>query len=360
MNTAVRVGAFGAGLTLAFGAALGIGHAVGPFGSNDAPAHSGHGGTPSPSAQDSTTRKETSDMNGTAHTGHGTQSPAPAPAAADNGGGHGPALPGGLQVSERGYTLVPVSAPIAAGTPTDLRFRILGPDGSPWTKYDRAHDKDLHLIVARRDLSGFQHVHPTLGGDGTWSIPLTFASAGDYRIFADFAPTGDPAGPLTLGADVAVTGDYRPVALPAPSRTAQVDGYTVTLDGELATGSGGLLTLSVSRNGQPVTDLQPYLGAYGHLVALRQGDLGYLHVHPQGEPGDGVTPAGPGIGFHAAAPSAGAYRLYLDFQHEGVVRTAEFTVVAGTPAAAPAATPAATPAGTPAPAATGGHGGHAH
>ncbi|WP_436776892.1 hypothetical protein [Yinghuangia sp. YIM S09857] len=247
-------------------------------------------------------------------------------------GSHGGGVPGGLQVSERGYTLVPGTEPRHAGEPTDLRFQILGPDGNPWTQYDLSHGRQLHLIVARRDLSGFQHVHPVLDADGTWSVPLTFADAGDHRIFADFAPTGDPQGALTLGADIAVAGDYRPVPLPVPSRTARVDGYTVTLDGDLATGDGGMVTLSVAKDGRPVTDLEPYLGAYGHLVALRQGDLGYLHVHPQGEPGDGVTPAGPGIVFHAAAPSAGAYRLYLDFQHEGMVRTAEFTAVAARPA----------------------------
>jgi hypothetical protein len=89
-----------------------------------------------------------------------------------------------------------------------------------------------------------------------------------------------------------------------------------------------------------VTDLQPYLAAYGHLVALRQGDLAYLHVHPEGVPGDGKTPAGPEIAFVAEVPSAGGYRLFLDLQHDGVVRTAEFTVdTAGTPAVTPPAAP---------------------
>lgn len=252
-------------------------------------------------------------MSGNAHAGHGNHAQA--------------ALPGGLQVSERGYTLVPAGDPVEAGRRTDFRFRITGPDGQPVTRYDVQHDKELHLIVARRDLSGFRHVHPVLGADGTWTIPLTFATAGDYRIFADFAPGGDPAGPLTLGADVAVSGVYRPTPLPAASRTAEVDGYTVVLDGDLSAETGTVITLSVHKDGRPVTDLEPYLGAFGHLVALRLGDLAYLHVHPQGEPGDGVTPAGPGINFHTQAPSAGTYRLYLDFQHDGVVRTAEFTVV---------------------------------
>lgn len=119
-----------------------------------------------------------------------------------------------------------------------------------------------------------------------------------------------------------------PRSLPLPEATgiAQIGEYTVVFDGELLPGETSELTLTVSRKGRPVTDLQPYLAAYGHLVALRVGDLGYLHVHPEGEPGDGATAPGPGIVFMAAAPSAGTYRLYLDFQHNDIVRTAEFTV----------------------------------
>ena len=89
-----------------------------------------------------------------------------------------------------------------------------------------------------------------------------------------------------------------------------------------------MLTLTVSRHGAPVTDLQPYLGAYGHLVTLREGDLAYLHVHPGGEPGDGQTKPGPDVEFGAEVPSAGRYHLYLDFRHDGVVRTAPFTLEA--------------------------------
>ena len=103
-----------------------------------------------------------------------------------------------------------------------------------------------------------------------------------------------------------------------------VDDYTVTVQGDLVAGRTSRLTLTVAKAGVPVTDLQPYLGAYGHLVALRAGDLGYLHVHPQQ-----TDAAGPRIVFDAEVPTAGAYRLFLDFQHAGVVRTAAFTATAG-------------------------------
>ena len=152
---------------------------------------------------------------------------------------------------------------------------------------------------------------------------------GSNRLLADFTPTGGPE--LVLGTDVEVGGDYEPLPPPAVTRTARVDGYRVTLTGDLVPGEASPLTATVTRRGEPVTDLQPYLGAYGHLVALREGDLAYLHVHPE------ESGAGPGIPFVAEVPSAGRYRLFLDFRHGGVVRTAGFTLRAGEARPPPAA-----------------------
>ncbi|GGO04447.1 hypothetical protein [Micromonospora parathelypteridis] len=262
-------------------------------------------------------------------------------------------LPGGLLVSDRGYTLDPVDAPAE-----ELAFRITGPDGHPVTRYDVAHDKQMHLIVVRRDLSGFRHVHPDLAPDGTWRVDTPLAGPGQWRAFADFTPTGGE--PLTLGVDVTVPGELTERPLPAPATSTTVDGYTVTLTGAPQPGRTSPLTLTISRNGQPVTDLEPYLGAYGHLVALRRGDLAYLHVHPDGTPGDGRTRPGPAVTFLAEVPSAGSYRLYLDFRHGGAVHTAEFTVSTGTPPAD--APPTGSNPSGPAPTGDADHGtpGHGH
>ena len=316
MGTPLKLGSFALALAVVFSAAFGLGNLAGPT----ADAATGTGTH--------------------ADAGHGSTT------AESSAGEH---VPAGLQITEDGYRLQPVSPALAVGKPQPFAFRIIGPTGAPLTGYTTAHDKDLHLIVVRRDLSGFQHVHPTLAADGTWSIPLAVPAPGQYRVFADFRPAGHTRG-LTLGADVPAPGDYRPRPLPAAARTATVDGYTVTLDGDLVPGASSKLTLSVAKGGTPVTDLEPYLGAYGHLVALRDGDLAYLHVHPDGAPGDGRTAAGPQVTFYAEVPSSGSYRLYLDFQHAGTVRTAEFTAVAGTPAATPTPAPVA-----PSPSATGGH-----
>ncbi|MEV0153109.1 hypothetical protein AB0H57_05125 [Micromonospora sp. NPDC050686] len=325
MNTATKLSGFALGLAAVFGAAYGVGQLTDPV---------------TPAAE---TRHDPTEP-GAGHESGGDQGTAGTPT--DN---H---LPGGLLVSDQGYTMQPVSAPTG-----EFAFRITGPDGRPVTRYDVAHDKRMHLIVARRDLSGFRHVHPELADDGSWRVASPLAGPGVWRAFADFTPTG--AEPLTLGVDVTVPGALESRPLPAPATTATVDGYTVTLTGTPRPGRTSELTVSVSRDGKPVTDLQPYLGAYGHLVALRQGDLAYLHVHPHGAPGDGRTPAGPAVTFSAEVPSAGTYRLYLDFRHGDAVHTAEFTVVAGDPGVPATGAPAA-PTTEPTPEAGHGTPGHGH
>jgi hypothetical protein len=304
MNTAAKLSAYGAALALLVAGTYAVGTAVGPLTSAtveaSAAGSAGHGdansGTVAETAQEAQ------------------------------------AEPGGLASSRGGYTLTPTDPTLTAGSTEDFTFRVTGPDGAPVTAFDVEHDKRMHLIVVRRDTTGFQHVHPEMAGDGTWSVPLTLSAGGSYRAFADFTPTGGEG--TTLGVDLSAAGTFDPVT-PQATRTALVDGYEVQLTGDLVAGQDSPLTLSVRKDGQPVTDLQPYLAAYGHLVALREGDLAYLHVHPEGAPGDGRTTPGPNIQFVAEVPSAGEYRLFLDFQHGGVVRTAEFTVA--TNGAAPAA-----------------------
>jgi hypothetical protein len=303
MKTRARLTAYATALALLTGGAFAVGSAVGP---------------PAPAAPSAPAAGHEDAAGHDDGAGHGDSAAREAPA--------GPELPGGLASSLRGYALVPADPTLNVGTPTDFSFRIIGPNGAPVTAFDEEHTKRLHLIVVRRDTTGFQHLHPVMTADGTWRVPLTVPTAGSYRAFADFTPTG--AGPLTLGVDLAAAGEQTPVRH-QPARTAQLDGYQVQLEGELVPGAASPLTLTVSRAGVPVTDLQPYLGAYGHLVALREGDLAYLHVHPYGAPGDGRTAAGPQIRFLAEVPSAATYRLFLDFQHAGTVRTAEFTVPTG-------------------------------
>jgi hypothetical protein len=247
------------------------------------------------------------------------------PAASGAADSDGATVLPGLAVSERGYALRPQATTLPAGARAPVSFVVTGPDGQPVRGYRMTHEKELHLIVVRRDLSGFQHVHPARGPDGTWSVPLDLSAAGTYRVFADFAPAALGGQTITLGTDLFVPGGFTPEALPARADLSTVDGYQVRVAGAPRASGESELSFTVTRGGAPVSDLQPYLGAFGHLVSLRSGDLAYLHTHPALEAKAGQA-GGPEIRFSTTFPTSGSYRLFLDFQHAGKVRTAAFTV----------------------------------
>lgn len=306
-GVALKLAGFAGALLLAFGGAFALGGAFDPV-ADAAPEAAPHTET--------------------------TEGPAHGEEHSETGG---PTQPPGLAISEAGYTLVPAQTSFAATGTTPFNFKIIGPDGKPLTSYQVTHEKDLHLIVVRRDLAGFKHVHPTRAAEGTWSIPFDFTAGGTWRVFADFAPAA-LGRTLTLGADITVAGLFKPVPLPRATTTTNVEGYDVTLAGTPVAGKESELTFTVRRNGVAVTDLEPYLGAYGHLVSLRSGDLAYLHTHPTEEAVAGGK-GGPEIKFGTTFPTDGLYRLYLDFKHGGVVRTAEFTVSLGASGNQPIPTP---------------------
>ena len=221
----------------------------------------------------------------------------------------------GLSVAADGLRLVVEDPERRRGAAQPLRFRIVDGQGRAVRHYDVEHTKRMHLIVARRDLTGFQHLHPTLRADGTWTAPLELREAGAYRVFADFSRGGRP---VTLASDLRVDGPADLRALPAPVPAASTGRYDVRLAARAPrAGREATLRFTILRDGVPVRT-EPYLGAGGHLVALRDGDLAFLHVHPTD-----------GVGFEATFPTAGAYRLFLQFKHAGRVRTVAFTQEVG-------------------------------
>ena len=219
----------------------------------------------------------------------------------------------GVLVSQDGYTLEPESRRLDAG---ELAFTITGPDGAPVTSFQELHDRELHLIIASRDLQRYTHLHPTRDRSGRWTVDLPAFAGGAYRAFADFRPAG--AERYTLGVDLVAPGEPSPAEPLHPRSTDTVDGFEVGLAGA-SSGSRSEMVVTVRRGGAIVTT-ERYLGAAGHLVALRDGDLAYLHVHPLG-----VEPAGP-VRFAVEVPSAGTYALFFDFKVDGEVHTARFVV----------------------------------
>jgi hypothetical protein len=290
MNAPVRIGLYAGGLAAVFAASMAVAGAV----------------VPEESVQAWTQSDQTSTAAGT----HEDTM-------------EGAVMVSGLSLEQGGYELGVVSAPETVGSAGELSFTVTTADGEPVTDFTEEHTKRLHLIVVRSDGSQFRHVHPKMDAHGRWSLPWTWEAAGTYRVYADFMPTGGEG--LTLTRTVEVAGDYRPVVA-AESTTSSVDGFDVALHGELTAGTASPLTAEVTRDGEPVTTLEPYLGAFGHLVALRSGDLAYLHVHPEGDAPAAGALSGPTVTFVAEAPTAGRYLLYLDFQVDGQVHTATFAL----------------------------------
>lgn len=248
------------------------------------------------------------------------------------------AAPAGLALEQDGYRLTGVSAPTEVDERGRLELTVTDADGDPVTDYSVEHEEELHLVVARSDGQHFRHVHPRRAADGTWSLPWTWQAAGTYRLYADTTPADAGEG-VTLTSTVDVAGDLTPTAS-QPTRTTSVDSLDVSVEGDLVPGEESRLTLRVERDSEPVTTIEPYLGAAGHLVALREGDLAYLHVHPEGEAPTAAEPGGPEIDFVTTAPTPGRYLLYLDVKVDGQVHTAPLVVdTAGSSPAGSTATP---------------------
>jgi hypothetical protein len=223
----------------------------------------------------------------------------------------------GLSTSAAGFTFEPARTSFALGS-SSFRFRIADANGNARHDFTREGGVQLHLIVVRRDLVGYVHVHPVLQADGSWLVRLNFTKPGVYRAFADFERSGEKT---VLGADLFVGGQMKPEPLPAVENTTTVDGYEVELAApQLHAGKAADLEFTVTRNGTRVPSFESYVGMRGHLVALHSGDLSYTHVHP-------LAANAPGqIGFRSELQRPGAYRVFLQFKHGGSVHTAPFTV----------------------------------
>jgi hypothetical protein len=244
--------------------------------------------------------------------------------------GHGAAVESagdGRSANAHGFKLTGVQAPTQPGHQGTLSFRILGPKSQVQREFEVDQTKRMHVYVVRHDLADFDHVHPELADDGTWSVPLTLERPGTYRVVTEFS-TKDAEGHvdhLVLGTSVRVPGDYQPEPLPPPGSAISVDGYELHLVGVPVAGQPSPLEFHVTKGGKDVTDLQPYLESYAHLTGFRVGDLAAVHLHPE-EVAQGDALGGPTLRFTAELAEKGRYRLFLQFQTGDQVHTAPATI----------------------------------
>lgn len=264
----------------------------------------------------------------TTHTGHGMSdmpgmtgmaSVPTAPAIAD-------ATPAGsgLSGSVGGYSFVPAHLTAAAGTPVTFTFRIKGPDGRAVTRYEPYESRLVVPYIIRSDLSGYQLLDPAMQQDGTWRAQLAALRPGSYRTFVTFAaPDSHQGTPLryTLSQAFTISGHDPDIPLPAATTSTTADGFTVTWAGQPRIGVPSPLRISITSGGKPVQYVDRFLDGYVHLTAFRAGDLAFAHIFSTGKDVAGMLTA------NALFPESGTWRLFAQFQLNGRLHTAAFTVL---------------------------------
>ncbi len=249
-------------------------------------------------------------------------------------------------------------ATIKAGEPVKLTFTVKDASGAVVRNLAVVHEKTLHLLIVSKDLADFSHIHPEANADGSLSVTHTFASGGSYLLYADYKPDGGKATVDTI--PVTVEGPQRaPEALVADAALVKsVDGITVTMrpDGALKPGYPATLYFDVkdAASGNPVTNLEKYLGEYAHFVLISQDGSEFLHAHPMSAGNDGEADSHSGgmdhgamnhggshgnshdaagspsqVMAHTEFPRAGLYKVWAQFQRAGKVITVPFVLQIG-------------------------------
>ena len=233
-------------------------------------------------------------------------------------------------------------APVA-GQPVELAFAIrYAKDKKLVQQFETIHERLFHLLMVTEDLSWFEHQHPVRGKDGIFRKTWTFPRPGKYILYADFTPAdGDnqvkPL-PITIGG-----GPEQTHALtPDRKRVKQVGDYRVELQlrpGMVRMEKPTVLTYIVrDRQGRPLRNMQPFIGAPGHLIAISQDGKEVVHTHaihgsaarPREQGAVHVTPAmssekGPAFSFKLTTPTGGLYKTWAQFMHNHRVLTVPFT-----------------------------------
>ncbi len=207
-----------------------------------------------------------------------------------------------------------------------LAFKLRGADGNELETNDLkvAHDKRLHLLVVRDDMTQFQHLHPEYT-NGRWTVTSIFPEQGDYQMYIDIAP--EKENPIVLRTPIRIGGATLTKAFPTPdadlSATDQGIKAQLSIDGGFRTGEAKQLTFSLTKDGKPVANIDPYLGAFGHVVLLRHNEPSeFLHVHPltEAKPTDGK------VVFETTFTKQGRHTLYAQFNVDGSVKTFPITI----------------------------------
>jgi len=212
---------------------------------------------------------------------------------------------------------VPAERPIA------LEFRVAEPkEGASVKQFEVVHEKLFHLFLVSQDLQWFAHLHPDADMDGRFRLTTQLPKPGVYRLLADFYPRGGT--PQLLPRTLTTAGYVKPIEEGIPALSADLaPKHGENLNVELSldppepiAGKKAMLFFKVS----PADGLEPYLGAWGHMLAASADLADTIHEHPF------FAEGGPQLQFNLFFPRATMYRVWVQFQRQGVVNTVAFTV----------------------------------
>jgi hypothetical protein len=204
------------------------------------------------------------------------------------------------------------------GDQVRLRLRVLDPrSGKPVNRFEIVHEKLMHLFVVSENLQFFEHVHPDPRSDGSFQISTRLPYGGMYRLLADFYPAG--AVPQLVTETLYVSGSCPPAKLTPSLEPSRAQNLSASLRLDPEKPLAGLETkMFFTLN--PAAGLEPYLGAWGHMLAVSEDLIDLLHLHPF------LADGGPTVQFNALFPRPGLYRVWTQFQRSQVVNTVSFTV----------------------------------
>lgn len=217
-----------------------------------------------------------------------------------------------------------------AGTPAELSMQIIDTKtGKPVTDFDVAHEKRFHLLLASKNLKQFLHEHPEMQPDGTWVFKGSFPAGGPWLVFADVAPSG--AGSRIIGTTIHVVGSEPTKAMYSEGLGPSSDqGLTAALDVAQPIEAGKMVDigfkLTDTATRAPITSLEPYLGAAGHLMIFHEDGQTVVHSHPAEDEHLSHKSAQGEVHFNARFPKPGRYIAYAQFQQKGVIKTVGFTL----------------------------------
>ena len=199
----------------------------------------------------------------------------------------------------------------------NFSFKLFGKDGDEWKDGDLkiAHEKKMHFIFVRDDMTGYQHIHPSYA-NGKWAVSTDIKDAGDYNLYVDIDSTEE--GAMVLRVPFRVTSETKIKNFPIVNSKINIatGEYTATLttDKSLIANQEIKLSIALTKNGKAQTDIGTYLGALGHLVILNHKDNNnFIHAHPLTE----VKPDNGIIEFQATFPAKGLYTLFGQFNLDG-------------------------------------------